>query len=97
MPAPLSRACAPMLLPLLLLLTACDWLPRVTPPAVAPVPVRLPPLPGEARQPACPATCEMPTGSCACLRSLTLQRERWQTMLTEAEPPASPASAGQRK
>ena len=86
----LSRICAPMLLLLSLPLTGCELLQRVMPPVVAPL--RLPPLPAEARQPSCPAVCTTATGSCACSASLTVQRERWQNMLTEPAPQDLPAS-----
>ncbi|AWD90836.1 Rz-like spanin [Burkholderia phage vB_BmuP_KL4] len=74
---------APMLLPLLLLLTACaSKSPRSS---SAPT---IQPLRPEARQPATPSICS-PT----CSAGLTKLRESWRNTLTVPASPASSASA----
>ncbi len=70
-----------MLMPLLLLLTAC----ANNSPRTSSVPA-IPPLPPEARQPATPSIC-LPT----CSAGLTKLRESWQKSLTTEVSPASNA------
>lgn len=84
MPGPSTnlRACAltvPMLMPLLWL-CGCASAPQL--------PLAVPPLPQEARQPATPSECS-PT----CSIGLTRERESWLTTPTAPASPALPASA----
>ncbi|QTP32830.1 hypothetical protein B7759_01408 [Burkholderia glumae] len=72
-----------MLLPLVLLLTACAS--KFQPSCPAP---SIPPLPPEARQPATPSEC-LPT----CSKALMSARESWQKSLTSEASPASSANA----
>ena len=82
LPPRLSRL---MLAGLLLSLAGCQTLPEPLPPSVTPAP-RLPALPPAARQPEPPAIC-----SPSCSAGLMTLRESWLRMLTEPEPPGSPA------
>lgn len=74
---------AQMLLPLLLLLTACASKSTGSSNARG-----IPPLRPEARQPATPSIC-LPT----CSAALTSARENWRNTLTVPASPASSASA----
>ena len=80
-----------MLAPLALLLTACASKSPLSPVPPAPVlvsrQVTLPALPASARQPQTPPECS-PT----CLQALTIERERWLSLLTPPKAPALPAS-----
>lgn len=81
---PKPTACALLLLAPMLLLAACTTPVAVTPP-------QRPALPAQARQPQPPSIC-IPS----CAEGLTRLRESWQRMLTQPEPPGSPASAPTR-
>ena len=65
-----------MLVPLMLLVTACTSKPVSLPP----LPAAIPELPSEARQPPAPQWCS-PT----CSSGLTKERESWQRRMTEPE------------
>lgn len=71
---------------LMLHLVACSTQPA-EPPTVAQQ-VRIPPLPGEALAPSCPAACQTVTGSCSCSQALTALREHMQRILDGQEQPA---------
>ena len=86
MPTPLLPPSRLMLAALLLSLAGCQTLPEPSPPSVTPAP-RVPALPPQARQPEPPALC-LPS----CSAGLMTLRESLQHMLTDLEPPASPAS-----
>ena len=78
------------LLPLLLL-TACASGSQLSPVPQAPVlvskQIQIPALPESAQQPTPPPECS-PT----CLQALTIERERWLSLLTPPKAPALPAS-----